>query len=62
MSTDKYDNIVSDLVAKAAHTDDPAKLRGIVEKLNQQSAWDKAKHVQLKIREIDRRYAEAAQK
>lgn len=52
MSADKMDNIVTDLVQKAERTNDPARLWKIVEKLNQQSAWDEARHVALKAREL----------
>jgi hypothetical protein len=62
MSADKQSNIVSKLVADADRTNDPAKLYTIAEKLRQQSAWAEAQHVAVKIREIDRRYAEAAQR
>jgi hypothetical protein len=62
VSADKYDNIVSKLVADAERTNDPVKLAGIVERMRQQGAWREADHVQLKVREIERRYAEAAQR
>ena len=62
MSETKTDAERDRLIRAAEHTNDPAKLYAIGDKLTHQGAWNAAAHVYHKAREFERLFAERVQK